>query len=384
VSIKILSLCSSLSNAAGGVFEVQKSLAKHGKQFGIETIAAGTEDARWAKDRDDWEDIDARVFPSKFPKFYRNSPSLMRFARSEQSSLDVLHLHGLWLFPSYVAYRLQNDFQKPVVISPHGMMDRWALANNGWKKQLAMILFERQLFKNAACFHVQSERELNDVRRLGFKNPTVIIPNGVDIYPTRQQHNRKKEIIFLGRLHPKKGLAQLIQAWKLFPPEVLGDWKLRIIGWDDGGHEKYLRTLVDALGLSNSVSIDGPKFGEDKKQVFKESRGFILPSFSEGLPMAVLEAWESGLAVLMTDHCNLQIGFDKDAAIRIEPTVNSIQEGLKSFFSISEAEQSAIGERGRRLVERHFSWDDVASRLSQTYRWILNLEAKPDFVHTDA
>jgi poly(glycerol-phosphate) alpha-glucosyltransferase len=264
------------------------------------------------------------------------------------------------------------------------MMDRWALANNGWKKQLAMLLFERQLFKNAACFHVQSERELKDVRRLGFKNPAVIIPNGVDIYPTREQHNRRKEIIFLGRLHPKKGLAQLIQAWKLLPPEVLGDWKLRIIGWDDGGHEKYLRTLVDALALSNSVSIDGPKFGEYKKQALREARGFILPSFSEGLPMAVLEAWESGLAVLMTDYCNLQIGFDKDAAIRIEPTVNSIQEGLKSFFAISEAEQSAIGERGRRLVETHFSWDDVASRVSQTYRWILNLEAKPDFVHTDA
>jgi poly(glycerol-phosphate) alpha-glucosyltransferase len=202
--------------------------------------------------------------------------------------------------------------------------------------------------------------------------------------------------LFLGRLHPKKGLVNALRAWA----EVmghgarnvgLGDWQFVIAGWDQGGHGDELKALCRELGLDYSekpsdtsgnsdtsgagsaprVIFYGPVFGREKDVLMRTAEAFILPSFSEGLPMAVLEAWAYGLPVLMTDHCNLPEGFAGGAAIRISTEVPGIAEGIRELFEGSFGDLEAMGEAGRALVEGQFTWPKVAAQMKEVYEWML-------------
>jgi poly(glycerol-phosphate) alpha-glucosyltransferase len=121
-------------------------------------------------------------------------------------------------------------------------------------------------------------------------------------------------------------------------------------------------------------------FGDDKKAAFACADGFILPSHSEGLPMAVLEAWSYGVPVLMTPGCNLDIGFERGAARRIEPQSSSIAQGLDRFFGASPNERQSLGRRGRALVEDRFTWTQVAKQMYDVYQWMRGESAPPDSV----
>lgn len=382
--LRVLTLSSSLSNAAGGIYGVQKSHAKYCQSLGVQVIAAGIEDSRWSSDRHDWQGIDASVFPSIFPKFYRRSSGLANFVNEKGSAIDLVHLHGLWHYPSFLTRRLQTRFKKPSIVSPHGMLEGWALQNSSWKKRLVLLLFERKMLETATCIHALNENELNDIRKLGLRNPVCILPNGVEDRVSCFALPRKQEVIFIGRLHPKKGLVNLINAWSTMPEDILKAWHLRIIGWDDGGHERELESLVRTMSLEGSVSMNGPLFGAEKQKVLDEARLFILPSKSEGLPIAVLEAWESGLPVIMTQQCNLDIGFRSGCAIQVDITSDSIAQGLLKFFAKTENEQAEMGRQGMRLVADNFTWPRIAEQLLSVYQWIVKGDCRPSCVHLDA
>jgi glycosyltransferase involved in cell wall biosynthesis len=131
-----------------------------------------------------------------------------------------------------------------------------------------------------------------------------------------------------------------------------------------------------------TVIFTGPAFGEQKDQLLRRTSAFILPSFSEGLPMAVLEAWAYGLPVLMTDECNLPEGFLADAAIRIETSVSSIAEGMREILQASARDLRTTGSNGHALVERQFAWPMVAAQMKEVYDWMLGGGAPPSTVVT--
>ena len=136
-----------------------------------------------------------------------------------------------------------------------------------------------------------------------------------------------------------------------------------------------------------SVIFTGPAFGEEKDRLLRQASAFILPSFSEGLPMSVLEAWSYGLPVLMTDHCNLPAGFAANAALRIGTDAESIAEGLRELFALPTTDHGqrttsliSIGRNGRALVERQFTWPQVAAQMKEVYEWLLGGGPKPGCV----
>jgi poly(glycerol-phosphate) alpha-glucosyltransferase len=199
-----------------------------------------------------------------------------------------------------------------------------------------------------------------------------LIPHAVE-HPELEPRNTKagdrKKLLFLGRIHPKKGLSELLKAWakaQSQKPEALSNWELLIAGWDDGGHEAGLRELA-----GDSVEFVGSKYGEEKERLLREVDAFVLPSFSEGLPMSVLEAWSFGLPAVMTDFCNLPAGFAAEAAIRVEPDTDSIFQGLEKLAAMPEGERADMGIRGRNLVEEKFTWPKVAKEMRQVYEWCL-------------
>jgi poly(glycerol-phosphate) alpha-glucosyltransferase len=427
--MKIGFVSDSLSSTAGGIFEIERSLALHLRDLGVGVTAWGVNDHRWADDRAQWQNIDCRVRNRLGPRIFGYVPGLI--PDLVNSDCDLLHLQHLWMYPSVAVHQWHRRTGKPFLVTANGMLEPWTLSRSRLNKIMAALLYENRMLHRATCVQANTEKEVADFRAYGLKNPVCLIPNGVDLpgetgqgpWVTGHGGERIKTLLFLGRLHPKKGLVNALRAWS----EVTGhgsqeEWQFVIAGWDQGGHGEDLKKLCTELGLSYSncpppidfaplwtlrlpvpgthldsldcpspllpvapianrppptVLFTGPVFGEAKEALLRRADAFVLPSFSEGLPMAVLEAWAYRLPVLMTDHCNLPEGFAAGAAIRIGTDTASIAEGMRNLTALSDSERLAMGEAGRALVEERFTWDKVAAQMKEVYAWMLGEGEKP-------
>ena len=324
---------------------------------------------------------------------------------------DIVHNNGLWIHPSIVCTEWKKKTGRPYMISPQGMLDPWAIQYSAWKKRIACLFYENEHLRNAACLQALSAAEARSMRDFGLKNPICIIPNGTDIPDIREGKDKvnqeinknksgsqappwygsiekgRKVILYLGRIHPKKGLPNLLSALHKLQGDdshnFLSDWVLAIAGWDQNRHEAILRHQAEKLCLNGQVIFLGPQFKEEKILAYRHADAFILPSFSEGMPMAVLEAWACGLPVLMTSACNLSEGFQSEAAIQIDSEAESIAQGLEVLASMTDRERKAMGMRGRRLVETNFSLPKITADMQAVYKWVLGGGDKPNCVTTE-
>ncbi len=406
--MRVLHLSPSLSRTAGGIFEIERSLARELSSLGVDNEAYGLLDDQWPEDQHSWSPVRAEVFSTIGPRAFGYAPGLRRVLKS--SPHDLLHLHALWMYPSFAARGWNRRHAKPYMVTPNGMLEPWALSNSAWKKRLAGILYENRMLRSAACLQANTEKEMRDFRAYGLKNPVCVIPNGIELPidqpETKNQRPEKKILLFLGRLHPKKGLENALRAWAKIWELGAGDgsqeeWQFVIAGWDQSGHEADLKRLCKELGLAyaetpaseflnltpdscplKSVSFVGPAFGATKDKLLRRASAFILASFSEGLPMSVLEAWSYRLPVLMTDECNLPEGFAADAAIRICTDTESIAVGMRLLLRSPISDLQSLGDNGRQLVSERFTWPMVASQMKEVYEWILEGGAKPESVIT--
>ena len=373
------------------------------------------------QDVHEWSPLSVMTFPVVGPRAFGYSPGLKAEVFADDG--EIMHTHGIWQYPSVAVQAWHQRTGRPYLISTHGMLDPWALRNSAWKKRIALAFYERAHLEQAACLRALCESEAQAFRAFGLKNPVCIIPNGIDLPDDRGRTaedgsqssaiwpgaSGRKVLLFLSRIHPKKGLVNLLRAWAAVQkPEGGGrkseEWVLVIAGWDQGGHEAELMRLCDQLGIKwadvrgqraedrdttsgfgppASVLFLGPQFGGAKAACYAQCDAFILPSFSEGLPMVVLEAWAYGKPVWMTPECNLPEGFVANAAIRIEPDPKSIAEGLELLFQCPSAELQATGSRGRELVASRFTWPKIATDMKSVYDWVLGGGPKPGCVVLD-
>jgi poly(glycerol-phosphate) alpha-glucosyltransferase len=357
----------------------------------LEVSVYGLKDPATEEDLPSWEPVPVHAARVQGPRSFGFSAGLG--SKVAQAGHDILHVHGLWMYPSVVAQRWSAHARAPYVVSPRGMLDAWALRNSDWKKRWAARAYERRHLQHAACVHALCEAELEAIRAFGLANPVCVIPNGARVAPAIPSSyvpswrsalgNSAKVLLYLGRLHPKKGLKNLLLACALLQQTrgaCPADWNVVIAGWDQDDHRAELERLVAELKLKNLVRFLGPQFGVDKDIALMAAQGFILPSLSEGLPMAVLEAWAHGLPVLMTRQCNLEEGFREGAALCVEPEPGSIAEGLRLFFDMSEDQRREIGRAGRHIVATRFDWTGIGTRMEEVYRWLLGVGPRPDCV----
>lgn len=312
------------------------------------------------------------------------SPSQSLFQAVQVASADLLHVHGLWRSPTRVAAR--RLMKEPVVIAPHGMLDPWALAQHRRRKQLLLNLYERRTLQQAAAIQVLCTAEAEAVRQLGITAPIALIPNGVQP-PTpiaaeqpapwaSQVPDGAKVLLFLGRLHPKKGLQPLLKAWQNLTTTAASGWWLVIVGYGDDG---AIARQVQQEAIARTTVL-GPCFDQAKAACLAQASAFILPSFSEGLPMAALEAMAAGLPCLLSPACNLAIASEQGAALNVEPTPTALQAALLQLFALSDRDRSTMAQTGRALALAHFSWSAIADQTFALYRWILGQGDRPSFV----
>jgi poly(glycerol-phosphate) alpha-glucosyltransferase len=392
LAMKVGLLTASISRQAGGLLGAVKALTENLSACGCDVEVFSVGDVFSAEDRCLWNASTITLATPLGPRSFGFGRELSGALR--QANLDVIHTHGLWMYPSIAGMRWQAALKRPLVVSPHGMLDPWAVRHSALKKRLAGWLYENAHLRRAACLHALCEAELEAIRSYGLVNPVAVIPNGVDL-PQRDDlmpppgwaecvPHDARVLLFLGRIHPKKGLVSLLHGWQQASAQGKGTpWHLVIAGWDQGNHQAELQALARQLGLNGSVHFVGPQFHEEKDRSFARADAFILPSFSEGLPMAVLEAWSFGLPVWMTPGCNLPEGFAAGAARKMAPDAESIASELERLFALSDGELRAMGRRGRDLVEQRFTWPRAAARMVEVYAWVLGQGPKPDCVNTD-
>lgn len=221
------------------------------------------------------------------------------------------------------------------------------------------------------------------MRAFGLKGAIAIVPNGVALPERLGPHSKgaaggaTRRLVFLGRLDEKKGVRELIEAWAALSPKDMGNWILDVAGWGKESYVKGLDALAATLGSTDSLRLHGPKFGAEKDELLRSANAFILPSYSEGLPMAVLEAWSYGLPVLMTDFCNLPEGFDVGAARRIDTGTAGTLRGLQQLFALSDEELATMGTIGRTYVKRAYYWSSIADSMCEVYNWCVERGTYP-------
>jgi glycosyltransferase involved in cell wall biosynthesis len=385
--MKIGMVTGSVSRLAGGLFESVRNLALSNSQIpGSEVVVFGTTDSMTTTDVTSWSPIYVRTSPILGPRKFGYAPNML--TEIDAAALDLIHLHGLWMYPTVAVQTWHNRNRRPYVLSPHGMVDSWALSNSPIRKHVAELLYEKRSWRNASCLRTLCKSEVASVRRLGLANPVCLIPNGVEL-PSRERLSipdwrsglpaGTKVLLFLGRLHEKKGLIPLLSAWKAFA-RTQNEWKLVIAGWGEKRFEEALSHSIKIEGLSSSVKLIGPVYGDEKRKAFESANAFILPSYSEGLPIAVLEAWSYSVPTLISDACNLEIGISSGAALRIAPDALNLAQALHELAQMSEEELSQMGHKGRDLSTRRFSWESVAKDMQSVYDWLLSGGAPPHCV----
>jgi glycosyltransferase involved in cell wall biosynthesis len=387
-------LVNSVSREAGGLFHSVRGLANAVVSANLEARVFSMSDPNSAVDVLKWRPLSVRTFrPQSRSWGYSNEllPALL------DANPDILSTHGLWKYCSVASGRWHRQTRRPYIVHPHGMLEPWALQNARWKKRIAALLYEDRHLHGAACLRALCEAEAQSIRTYGVRNPISVIPNGVDLPQLTESSvaepaspafrtfaQGRKILLYLGRLHPKKNVANLIRAWKQSlnsHPSAREDWALAIAGWDQDGYERELKTLTSDYGLMASVGFLGPLFGQEKDAAYRACDAFVLPSLSEGLPMAVLEAWAYAKPVLMTAECNLPEGFAAGAAVQIGTTPAEIAAGLKKLTEMSDSDRTAMGGRGRTLVATKFSWPRIGEQMRSVYDWVVGGGAPPEGVN---
>ncbi|MEQ1749035.1 MAG: glycosyltransferase [Prosthecobacter sp.] len=402
---RIACIVDTISRNAGGLNASVRGLMSAMQEQGNVVSIFSVVDEHEREAREQWASFTLQTYKAIGPRKFGYAPELEHALGDFRP--DIIHTHGMWTYTSVLSRNASNRLRVPNIIHPHGMMDPWALRNSYLRKRFALALYEKKHLTEASCIRALCDSELEAIRAFGLKNPVCVVPNGIDLpilNPMEGNKPRpgKKVLLYLGRLHAKKGLKTLVRAWsEMNSSHLASEWTLAIAGWDQLGHESELKTLATKLGLrwsdirensDNNQSLQefltnpaslvflGPQFDSSKELLFRTCEAFVLPSLSEGLPMVVLEAWAFSKPVIMTQMCNLPEGFSERAAIKIEPTVSSVREGLENLFNLSDESRSTIGCRGRALVEAQFNWQGIAGKMRKVNNWLTRGEEQPPCV----
>lgn len=387
--MKITLLTTNNSRSAGGLYNSVRNLGLSIYHKGIDLDLLSCNDKFSTEDLPAYEDLPMSFYEiSQKPLLRQLGYSKNIMDCIKQRNPDIIHSQGLWMYNSAASFK-SRKFGCKTVISPRGALDEWALKTSPLKKRIVGYWFEYGNLWNADCMHALCESEYLSMRSFGLKNPIAIIPNGVlenQTFQIKHYEKKRKVLLFIGRLHEKKGITPFLTALsqvKSQTPNLFDNWEVRIAGWGDEQKIANWKNQLAEGNLENDVFFIGSVVGGKKENELQNADAFILPSFSEGMPMAVLEAWTHRLPVIMTDACNIPSGFEANAAIRVTPEASSIKEGVIKAFTMPKEELEAIGQNGFDLVNGNFTWNKIADQTIELYQWLMGECDKPSFVVTD-
>jgi len=311
------------------------------------------------------------------------SPKMSEGLREAAGETTVMHTHGLWMMPNLYPAQVARTEGIPVVLSPRGMMDRWAWQHHRWRKRAMWWAGQARAVRSAACLHATAPCELEYVRELGISAPVAVVPNGVtipDANSIRKRAGSQRTLLFLARVHRKKGVDILLRAWRNIQ-ERFADWQLVIVGPDDGGWLPRMKVLAAEIG-ARRVSFEGKIPQSEKCRYFASSELYVLPTHNENWGVSVAEALAHGLPAVVSRGAPWSGLESNGCGWWIENNVETLTSTLRTALALSPDELASRGASGRRWVEESFSWQSVAQTMRQVYLWLAGQGPKPECVLT--
>ena len=391
--LNILYVTGSTYNLSSGPFSSLLDTVKEIKLKGHSPLVIGTKDNWYQGPPSEWPQIPIYTFPKIGPKSFHYSPSLLSWMRNNLSkkSIDVVSLQSIWLYNNNIAARWAKENQIPYMVTVHGNLNLTALGSSLWKKKIAQKWFIDDLLHNAKCLHALNFAEYKTIRSFGLENPVCVISNGIRLdldNSTKEDYSpnllpdefkNKRICLYLGRIHPIKGIESLIDAWSFCISQIDG-WHLVFVGSGDSSYLSMLKKKISQLGLQESISFIGPMFGNQKKVWFKNADFLVLPSHSEGFAMVPLESLACKLPVLLTKACNFSDVAKYDAGFEVDAGVEALTKGLLRMLIMPKYKLETMGYNGYQLVKENYQWDLAVDKLIDVYQWLIGKAEIPDSV----
>lgn len=293
--------------------------------------------------------------------------------------IDVVHVHGLWEPSIHATCAIAASLGLRRVIATHGMLKPKALSIKGWKKRAALLLYQRRDLVDADCLHATAEDEAAGLRRLGLRQPIIVVPPGLEMPAAGGGGGGPgpRTALFCSRIDPIKNILGFLEAWARVRP---AGWRLVIAGPDDVGHADVVRAAIGRAGLADDATVLGARYGDDKERLFREAALFVLPSFSENFGIVVLEALGHALPVITTTGTPWRELARAGAGWWVDPDSASLERALREAVALPDAELRAMGDRGRSIAREGYGWNGVAARMRSAYAWVMGRGPKPECV----
>ena len=342
-----------------------------------------------------------RQYNLKWKSFKYSFLQKLRYSRSLKEYLDVeivgkfnliLHTHNLWNYIPYLAYTMSKKHNLPLIVAIRGSLYTWSLEQRKLQKRIAWVLFQKRVLQNASCIHVTEVKEMEAVRGLGINTPIAIVPNGIDLQEFEKMKNKmdakqsldlnmeKKYILFMSRLHPKKGLEYLVNTW-VKTANQYREWDLLIVGpQEDKKYMDRIVDIIDSYSLKDRVTFTGMLTGEHRIDAFGASDLFVLPSHTENFGIVIAEAMAAKLPVITTQGTPWKEIEENNAGWWVELTQENIDTSLNDAMRLNDDELKQKGLNGFGLIQ-NYEWKYQAQKMKKLYEYILYSTEKPDFVY---
>lgn len=364
-----------MSRRNGGVFESARLACEALVAAGLGDIHVfTTDDPHLAEDGGSITGIYLHVCRAYGSARLGFAPAML--GQMRRADVDLMIVHGLWTWHSLAAFLWCKLTGRPCIVVPHGMLEPWIMQRSRAVKKLFWRGFTRSMIERADAVQLLNEAERASLALLTDKARPVIIANFVPARPDDPvpplwrgpDYDGRTIFLFFGRLHEKKGIVELCDAWRMFnrdEPALAAGCRLVFCGWVDGT-PMFDEMVADIARIHGSIHFAGPQYGAEKWRSMAAADFMLLPSKSEGLPMSILEGWSQGLPAIMTDACNLPLGFEYGAALRTGMAASAIAASLVEAARMDPARHDAMAQAARRLIQDHYSepaFRDAMTRL---------------------
>jgi glycosyltransferase involved in cell wall biosynthesis len=383
-----------------------KAFARSGADLELVTISEHRREIKASPD----DGFITTVIPTDADRYHWR-PWAKQFKEGLRKAVSVkeaiIYDVGLWLPSNHFAAQIATQMQTPFVSSPRGMLSDEALRISKWKKKIAWSVYQGRDLKRANVLHATSEAEAHDFRKRKLSQPIAIVSNGVEVPVGIQRAedsgsqganftaggrelfaNRPREaggsalvkteeprtLLFLSRLHPIKGLKDLVTAWARVRPQ---GWRAVIAGPNENNHQQEIESLAKSLDVRQDFEFVGAVDDEAKWKLLASADLFVLPSYSESFGMAIAEALAAGVPVITTratpwsdiEKCRCGWWVDTGAG--------AIAEALSLATAATRQELREMGKGGRELISKNYSWDSAAKNMLSVFEWVLGKAERP-------
>ena len=367
--MKVLHVIPSISESTGGPARSSQGLVAALERSRIETwlVVFNKRDTPWIDGIQRFKRVEQNGYQRRKKEFEQIV---------DEINPCVIYIHCIWDTASHIASVTARKKKIPYMIAPRGMLESWSLNQKKWKKKLAMFFYQRSDLRQAACLHATAQSEAEQFKRLGFMQKTIILPNGLTrpkTTPLRFFHPEgKKIILFLSRIHPKKGLLMLVEAVaELKKTSLFNGWHVEYAGPDCGHHHEEVQNCIEFHKLYNEFTYLGSLDDTRKWEAYSRADLFVLPTYSENFGIVIVEALYAGCPVITTQGTPWQELETHQCGKWIDMGVQPLVEALREMMALTDEERFQMGQNGRTLVEQKYTWEGAAKKMRIAYEEII-------------